>query len=349
MKIDLLFRAILLAVGGGLLVSGCGDLPPLPGPRPLDGASPSAVLDSTAASSDGASESAGGDASETPAVDASGAPRPDAPTIDVPSVLVDSARDSSDGASESAGVDTSGTPAVDAPGAPRVDASSVDVPSVLICPAGYADCNGDDRDGCETAINTPEHCGSCKNACGAVANGTAACVSGKCAVKCAASYDDCDGKYENGCESALNTVSHCGSCKNACAAAANGTAVCASGKCTLKCTAPYDDCDGNYENGCEIPVGQAHACNKAGLASFSGQTPPCGTPYCGSATASNAVVNFGSWYCTFCVHCHLFGEEGYAWCLFSDGANGNFSGDRCGGKSGKPVCCKNGEIDLVCK
>ncbi len=145
-------------------------------------------------------------------------------------------------------------------------------------------------------------------------------------IVCPSGYADCDGDNLT-CETAITTPEHCGGCKTACAAVANGTPACSNGKCVVKCTSPYQDCDGKYDNGCEIPVGKANSCNESGLASFSGDTPPCGTPHCGSATASDSVANFGTWHCSFCDHCHTFSNGG-SWCLYSSG-KGNFSTDRC--------------------
>lgn len=297
-RIPSLVMAVLLAIAG------CGALPPLPGPRAPDGGAWDGGRDETGASPDGA----------VGTLDAGG------PGLDL------AAMPSVDGSATRA-LDGPGTPALDGPRGTSIDAPPIDAPGVLVCPAGFADCNGDSRDGCETAIDTTVHCGGCATACGTVANGTAACVSGKCTVKCAASFGDCDGKYDNGCETALDTPSHCGSCTNACAAVANGSPTCTGGTCTVKCTAPYQDCDGKYDNGCEIPVGQANSCDRNGLAAFSGAKPPCGTPYCGSGTASNGVQNFGSWYCSFCDHCTIFSDGG-SYCLYASDT-GNFSGVRC--------------------
>jgi hypothetical protein len=266
----LLVLTTILAGAGSLMVIGCGDLPPLPGPPSQDGAFLDTVVDSGAGSSDGVSESSAVDGSGTPVVDAG---------VDASSSGID--------ASGKPLVDASGTGFVDS-GKPLIDASAIDASIALVCPTGYANCNGNDSDGCETAITTPEHCGACKTACGPVANGTATCVNSKCAAKC---------------------------------------------------TAPYQDCDGKYDNGCEIPVGRANACDGNGLATFSGSKPPCGTPYCGGATASDAVVSFGSWYCSFCIHCYVF-DNGGSYCLYGSNAssttNGEFSGERCS------TCCAAG-------
>jgi hypothetical protein len=273
MKTLLVLRLILVGASSLVVVSGCGDLPPLPGPASLDAASLDAPVDRGAGSSDADVTHPAVDGSATPVIDASRRDAVDASLIDT------AARDVADAAP----IDASGRAIVDASAGDAVgrtvDAPSPDAPIVPVCSPGYLDCNGDSSDGCETAITTPEHCGGCKTACAAVANGSATCVNSKCAVKC---------------------------------------------------TAPYADCDGKYENGCEIPVGQGNACDRDGLASFSGSTPPCGTAYCGSAAASSSVVNFGSWYCTFCTHCHIFANGG-SYCLFSP--DGQFSPDRCS------TCC----------
>lgn len=45
------------------------------------------------------------------------------------------------------------------------------------CKTGFANCNGDPSDGCETNINTDaNNCGACKNVCG----GSSTCQSGQC-------------------------------------------------------------------------------------------------------------------------------------------------------------------------
>jgi len=67
------------------------------------------------------------------------------------------------------------------------------------CEPGWGDCNPDWKDGCETRLDTPEHCGSCQ-ACPSAPNADATCVSGSCGLACKAPYKDCDGNRSNGCE-----------------------------------------------------------------------------------------------------------------------------------------------------
>ena len=58
------------------------------------------------------------------------------------------------------------------------------------CRDGWADCNGDPLDGCETSIaSDPRHCGACGNACDLVSGQP--CLGGQCAVEpCSSSVED---------------------------------------------------------------------------------------------------------------------------------------------------------------
>ncbi len=51
------------------------------------------------------------------------------------------------------------------------------------CAPGTADCDGDETNGCETAINTTSNCGMCGRVCTSDA-GTPACSSGTCTTTC---------------------------------------------------------------------------------------------------------------------------------------------------------------------
>lgn len=172
------------------------------------------------------------------------------------------------------------------------------------------------------------------------------CVQGTCqGFQCDSGYGNCNDTWDDGCETYLqNDLSNCGGCGKSCGAVAHATASCSSGKCVAKCTSPYKDCDGKYSNGCEIPVDVANKCNRSGLASFSGSTPPCGTAHCGKHATDDYHQDFGTWHCKFCSHCYKF-SDGYAWCLFKPPSTGNFSPSRC------PSCCNLSDPNYppVCK
>jgi hypothetical protein len=125
------------------------------------------------------------------------------------------------------------------------------------CATGFADCDGDAANGCETdtRANT-DHCGACGNTCTAT-SGTALCVMGACAVStvtCAAGRGDCNNVSTDNCETDLSTVMNCGRCGVACALP-NATTTCTAGECRVAaCATGYRDCDLSAANGCEVDV-----------------------------------------------------------------------------------------------
>jgi hypothetical protein len=65
------------------------------------------------------------------------------------------------------------------------------------CPVGEACCSGT----CIDPANDVLNCGSCDEACPTAENVQTTCVMGECGFgMCDAGYNDCDGSYDNGCE-----------------------------------------------------------------------------------------------------------------------------------------------------
>lgn len=113
----------------------------------------------------------------------------------------------------------------------------------LICDDGFAQCDINPQNGCETDIRTNmNHCGGCNQKC-TIPNATAACVEGACQLdsctqrhetRSAFSWGDCDGDPANGCEvDIMNSNAHCGACNHSCP---DGQ-VCFDGVCELPCGA----------------------------------------------------------------------------------------------------------------
>jgi hypothetical protein len=137
---------------------------------------------------------------------------------------------------------------------------------IASCEAGWGDCDGNPASGCETRLDTPEHCGSCPHHC-TNAHGNAACgAAGVCAPACSAGYGDCDTNKDNGCETQLNTLTNCGMCGLACDLAGAAES-CTTGTCTLgACDATHGNCDGMSANGCETPTTTTTNCGACGTA-----------------------------------------------------------------------------------
>lgn len=140
------------------------------------------------------------------------------------------------------------------------------------------------------------------------------CVAGECmGGECPAGSADCNGDAGDGCEVMLGTDSDCGGCGDACGAADNATGSCSAGACQFACQAPYENCDGDWGNGCEVPVGVEHSCSAGGL-----DPNGCWTAYCGNSADPNAS-NFGTYYCMDCATCRVPGAGQCQWCDHTNG------------------------------
>ena len=243
-------------------------------------------------------------------------------------------------------------PTADGPGLPDLGSCETDLDCVL--PAGtcleqYGHCEGgmcehgaadpgvpcDDADPCTDgdACDGEGFCIGVTIECTAPNAQGGSCVGGMCTgLECSAGWDDCNGDMNDGCETPLGTDSDCGSCSDACAGAAHASGSCMGGSCQYQCQSPWENCDGNWSNGCEIPTGVAHACNASGI----NQTSGCWTAYCGNSADPNAT-NFGTFYCMDCATCRSPGAGECQWC---DHASGNFfPADACACGSYEDLTC----------
>jgi len=158
------------------------------------------------------------------------------------------------------------------------------------CDAGYADCDADESNGCETATTADTgNCGGCGTVCD-YPGASASCVSGACAMdSCDFGFDDCNADPVDGCEvEPSSDPMNCGRCGVVCdGARLHTTAIaCSFGRCAIDDVAPsceigWADCDANPFNGCETPTdrdpnncgGCGMSCDvPGGLASCSGST-----------------------------------------------------------------------------
>jgi hypothetical protein len=160
------------------------------------------------------------------------------------------------------------------------------------CNAGYADCDLDGGNGCETNIRTLNNCGTCGTTC-SLANATTGCSTGSCELlSCNPGWSDCDGNPANGCETPLNTLTNCGTCGAVCAPTA-GNGDCSSGTCRVSsCAAGFDDCDDVDANGCETNIRTLSDCGSCGTScSRANATASCGSGVCGILSCDTGWSN----------------------------------------------------------
>jgi FG-GAP repeat len=118
------------------------------------------------------------------------------------------------------------------------------------------DCNASAADGCETPLDTNDHCGACGQTCqGAPHSSAGSCSSqGRCVLTCLPDYGDCNNDVRDGCETDLRTsLQHCGGCGNACPIAQHRLPTCSARTCgtSTTCEPLWSDCNTNPSDGCE--------------------------------------------------------------------------------------------------
>jgi hypothetical protein len=240
--------------------------------------------------------------------------------------LVGCASGSSDGAFDPGGLgpgDTEGTTGSltgetgDEPTTTTTTASgssSGSAPSVG-CDAQGEPC--DDQDPCtlSDACDAQGDCVGAPASCDFNHTQGGTCIDGMCqGMTCDVGWGDCDGNGDNGCETPLQGREACEVCAEPCVAGPNATAICNAGTCEYGCEAPFENCDGDWSNGCEIPTGVPNQCDAQGLNSTTG----CWTAACGNSTDPDAV-NFGSWFCFECTTCHSPAPGICQWCDHQSG------------------------------
>ena len=162
----------------------------------------------------------------------------------------------------------------------------------IICNSGFGNCNADITDGCETDLHTLSNCGVCSSIC-SLNNAISTCSSGTCQLSsCNSGFGNCDANPSNGCESPLNTNSHCGVCGTTCSLN-NAISSCSSGTCQLtSCNSGFGNCDGNPSNGCETPLNTLTDCATCGtVCSLNNAISSCSS---GSCQLSSCNSGFGN-------------------------------------------------------
>jgi hypothetical protein len=149
-----------------------------------------------------------------------------------------------------------------------------------VCSSGFASCDGNARNGCETNTQTStSNCGTCGTACNST-NGTPSCSAGSCSITCSSGWANCDTVLTNGCEAPLNANPNCGACGVTCSNA-NGTTSCTGSVCVPVCGAGFGNCDANPNNGCEASLKTLPNCGTCGtVCDLAHATESCATGSC---------------------------------------------------------------------
>lgn len=132
----------------------------------------------------------------------------------------------------------------------------------LTCDEGFANCNGDDVDGCEADLASPDTCGSCDTRC---ADPTPLCTGTPpvCSDSCAPNETLCGAD----CVDTSNDPLNCNDCGSACPDRPNSSPSCTAGSCGIVCDANFADCNGNGDDGCEVDTRtDVENCNGCGMA-----------------------------------------------------------------------------------
>lgn len=130
----------------------------------------------------------------------------------------------------------------------------------VTCDAGYANCNEDPADGCETFLGETTSCGGCGISCdGASPSCSGSTTTGfACASGCEAGETACG----DSCVDVSSDVRNCGGCGTVfvCPDPMRASPTCVEGACGFSCDAGFDDCDGDASNGCETPLTTTDDC-----------------------------------------------------------------------------------------
>ncbi len=146
---------------------------------------------------------------------------------------------------------------------------------------------------------------------------------------------NCDADASNGCETNLRTdADHCGDCNTACSLT-NAKSTCAGGVCRVQsCVAPFDDCNGDPADGCEVntktDVENCGACAAKPCPSLNG-TAYCSDAKCGLTCADSFR------------DCDGEAGNGCEKDVSRDINNCGGCGKTCTASAGKTAWCRNGQ------
>jgi len=155
----------------------------------------------------------------------------------------------------------------------------------LTCDPGFADCDSDASNGCETDLSSPSSCGVCGATCSAP---TPNCVPGSSGFACSSScggLTDCGGT----CADVTVDPGHCGTCATICPDPAHASPTCAASACEFVCDPGFADCNTTGSDGCEVDLSTLSDCGGCGDVC----APTHAIPSCSAGSCAVAACDAG--------------------------------------------------------
>ncbi|MBO6935678.1 MAG: hypothetical protein JJ863_11910 [Deltaproteobacteria bacterium] len=170
----------------------------------------------------------------------------------------------------------------------------------VACIPGYANCNMDSSDGCETFLGSATSCGACGVSC----DGATPLCSGStstgfsCTGGCGAGETLCDGS----CVNIASDVANCNGCEMPCTDPPRASPTCSAGVCGFTCDMGFADCDMSAGNGCETATTTTMNCNTCGnsCAPAPSATISCTTSGCIISGCTGDMRNCDGMYANGC-------------------------------------------------
>ena len=212
------------------------------------------------------------------------------------------------------------------------------------CVKGYADCDMNAQNGCETNVGSDKkNCGQCGTACVAD-HAQLLCLAGTCTIgACDMGYRDCNMTYGDGCEAnvQLDPI-NCGTCGVSCAKVQHAQAACNMGICAIgMCDAGWANCNKVDNDGCEVSVtNDPMNCNACGMV--------CPGPPNMVTTCTNGVCGMGMGCLPGFKDCDGNPNNGCEINLFKDPLNCSACGMSCGTGTNGMAACNMGMCFLQC-
>jgi hypothetical protein len=124
----------------------------------------------------------------------------------------------------------------------------------LKCVTGYADCDNDLSNGCETALMSPDNCGACGEKCSDEQFCGLQVIGQKIQCMCPTGQTFCGTTPIGNCVNITTDIRNCGNCGVVCTDMMGpfSQAVCNHGVCSRTCQNGRADCNGNSDDECEV-------------------------------------------------------------------------------------------------